>query len=70
MTTNIQGLLMDMLTLSQIQVFKKHHVGIQTQELIKVAIAKEFVKEVSESVCILCRKKLTKPRSQKRKLKM
>lgn len=70
MTTNIQELLMDMLTLSQIQVFKKHHVGIQTQERIKIAITKEFVKEVSENICILCQKKLVKPRSQKRKLKM
>ena len=47
-----------MIKLSPMGVFKKHGIGIQTQNRIKEVVVGGFMKEVSEGICVVCKKKL------------
>jgi hypothetical protein len=54
---NIQEILMDMVGLSPMGVFKKHRIGIQIQNKIKKVVIEGFIKEVSEGMCLVYKKK-------------
>ena len=54
----MQEILMDMIKLSPMAVFKKHRIGIQTQNRIKEVVVENFMKEVSAGMCGVCKKKL------------
>ena len=56
----MQEILMDMIKLSPMGVFKKHRIGIQTQNRIKEVVVEGFMKEVAEGICAMCKKKLLK----------
>jgi hypothetical protein len=58
--SDIQQILIDMTKLSPMGVFKKHGVGIQTQTRTKEVVVEGFMKEVSDGICVVCKKKLTK----------
>ena len=58
--SEIKEILIDMINLSPIQVYKKHGVGIQTQNRIKESVVKNFMEDVSRNCCVLCKKKLKK----------
>jgi len=66
--SEIKEILIDMIKLSPIQVYKKHGVGIQTQEKIKESVVKNFMEDVSRNCCVLCKKKLTKIKSPKKRV--
>lgn len=57
---NMQEILMDMVRLSPMGVFKKHRIGIHIQNRIKEVVVEGFMKEVSEGICLVCKKKLLK----------
>ena len=62
----MQEILMDMVKLSPMAVFKKHRIGIQIQNRIKEVVVEGFMKEVSEGICAVCKKKLLKPDKAKK----
>lgn len=65
--SEIKEILIDMTKLSPIQVHRKHGVGIQTQNRIKDSVVKNFMEDVSRNCCVLCKKKLTKMKSPKKR---
>lgn len=58
--SDTQQILIDMTKLSPMGVFKKHGIGIQTQAKIKEAVVGDFMKEVSDGICAVRKKKLVK----------
>lgn len=58
---------MDMIKLSPMQVLKKHRIGITNTKQDKKVVVEGFMKEVSEGVCAVCKKKLIKDKSKSTK---
>jgi hypothetical protein len=66
--SDIKEILIDMTKLSPIQVYKKHGIGIKTQDRIKESVVKNFMEDVSRNCCVLCKRKLTKMKSPKKRV--
>ena len=54
----IKQILIDMVYCTQIEVYRKHGVGLQTQNQIKQSIVSSFLEETAKNSCRLCRKKI------------
>lgn len=50
-------ILIDMFCCTPIEIYRKHGVGLQTQNQIMESMVSSFLKETAENSCRLCRKK-------------
>jgi hypothetical protein len=56
----VQQILIDMVHHTPIEVYRKHGVGLKTQDKIKEMVVSSFFEEISENCCRLCKSKLLK----------
>jgi len=68
--SEIKEILIDMTKLSPIQVYRKHGIGIRTQDRIKESVVENFMKDVVDNCCVLCKKELQKRTESKIKPKI